>query len=153
VPPIPRQQLGQLALWLGPERSPARAADARETACAQACGANTPEPAWSCHRLYDNYLGRDFVFGSRCFEAFQREVHLIQDLAIDKLVAAFGTATIELPPHFLNGEFEMGDPRLATGDIGHGTCSMSFCAQGCSLCAYCFRLSVDTCDMRAAKQL
>jgi len=47
--------------------------------------------------LCGGHLGRELVFSGRGFEIFQLELHLIQDLLIDKLASAFGTAAIELP--------------------------------------------------------
>jgi len=75
----------------------------------------------------------------------QLELHLIQDLLIDKLASAFGTAAIELPPHLLDGELEMGDQRLGAGDIGRRP-------RGCSLSARSLRLGVNARDALGGKE-
>jgi hypothetical protein len=62
------------------------------------------------------FLGCDLVFGGRGFKVFQLQFHLIEELA-----AAFRAAVIKLPPHLLDGEFEMGNQRLGTRNIGRRT--------------------------------
>jgi alkylation response protein AidB-like acyl-CoA dehydrogenase len=77
-------------------------------ACAPACGARAPEPAWPRRRPGGTHLGRDLVFGGRGFDVFQLQFHLIEELT-----AGLGTAAIELPPHLLYGKLEMGDQRAS----------------------------------------
>ena len=97
-------------------------------ACAPACGARAPEPAWPRRRPGGTDLGRDLVFGGRGFDVFQLQFHLIEELT-----AGLGTAAIELPPHLLYGKLEMGDQRLGAGDIGRRTRGRSRSARGLRL--------------------
>ena len=97
-------------------------------ACAPACGARAPEPAWPRRRPGGTHLGRDLVFGGRGFDVFQLQFHLIEELT-----AGLGTAAIELPPHLLYGKLEMGDQRLGAGDIGRRTRGRSRSARGLRL--------------------
>ena len=55
--------------------------------------------------LGGGHLGRDRVFGGRGFEVFQLELHLIQDLLIDELAPAFGTAAVPVAPAKQHGRF------------------------------------------------
>jgi hypothetical protein len=83
-------------------------------------------------RLGGGFLGCGLVLGGGGFEVFELKFHLIEELA-----AAFRAAAIELPPHLLDGEFEMCNERFGARDVGRRTRSCGLAAGG--LCLGIFR--------------
>src|ERR1700757_952712 len=75
-----------------------------------------------------SFLSCNHVLGGGGFKVFELKFHLIKEL-----VATLRAATIELPPHLLDGEFEMGNKRFGARDMGRRTRSCSLGTGGLCL--------------------